>query len=347
MNPFKVLYEEIISFFGLGTWIDMFKSGDYSKLMTLDGVFGAIGPLIPILLIIEIIRSVFYKKFKVDNYRIPFFIIVFNRFVSRFISIAAISFCIALFRKHAPFQTTFSWYWLIYGYIVWEFAHFIYHYLAHKVRLLWCLHSTHHAPESMNLSVGFAHFFLEAPYADVIRTSICILAGVSPPLLFLIMFIDGTWGAFIHIGENLLPNGRLGFMNKIILTPSHHRVHHARNPLYMDTNFCNLLNIWDRAFGTLQPEKENLPIEYGITRKMKPNNFFDVYFGEIAVLFRDVKNAPGIKNKFLYIIMPPGWSHTGNHKTAHIIRGEYLKDDKGEGQRSKVEGKISDVSFDP
>ena len=57
---------------------------------------------------------------------------------------------------------------------------------------------------AMNLTVNFAHFFLEAPYADVIRTSICILLGVNPALLFFIMFIDGFWGAFIHIGENVI-----------------------------------------------------------------------------------------------------------------------------------------------
>ena len=67
-----------------------------------------------------------------------------------------------------------------------------------------------------------------------------------------------------------------------------------------------------------------MPIEYGITRKMNPNNFADVYFGEFACLFRDVKKAPGLKNKFLYIVMPPGWSHTGEHKTAEIVRKEFL-----------------------
>jgi len=181
----------------------------------------------------------------------------------------------------------------------------------------------------MNLSVTYAHFFLEAPYADVIRTSICILLGVNPPLLFFIMFIDGTWGAFIHVGENILKDGRLGFMNYIVLTPSHHRVHHAKNPLYMDTNFCNLLNIWDRIFGTLRHEKHDLPPEYGITRKMNPHNFLDVYFGEIGTLVKDVKNAPGIKNKLLYIIMAPGWSHTGQHRTARVVREEFLKNQEG------------------
>jgi len=86
----------------------------------------------------------------------------------------------------------------------------------------------------------------------MIRTTICILLGVQPELLFFIMFIDGTYGAFIHVGENLMKDGKLGFLYKFILTPAHHRVHHGRNPLYIDTNYCNLLNIWDTVFGTYQ-----------------------------------------------------------------------------------------------
>lgn len=325
MNIFQTLYDELNAFFGFDSLIEMYKSGNYSSLLTLNGLFGALGPVIPLILIIEIIRALIYKRFKIDHYKVTFFIYVFNRFSSRFISIAAVAFCIGLFEKYAIIHSTLAWYWFIYGYIIWEFSHFIYHYFGHKVRLLWCLHSTHHAPQTMNLSVTYAHFFLEAPYADIVRTSICILFGVNAPLLFIIMFIDGFWGAFIHVGENLLKDGRLGFLNKIILTPSHHRVHHARNPLYMDTNFCNLLNVWDRLFGTLRNEKKDLKPEYGITREMNANNFLDVYFGEIGALWKDVKKAPGIRNKFLYIIMPPGWSHTGQHKTAKIMREEFLK----------------------
>ena len=320
MHFFSILYEEVISFLGIRSMIDLFHSGDYHKLLTLDGILGAISPLIPLILLIEIGRALLYKKFRIEDYKVAFLIIVINRTVSRFISIAAVGFCIGLLQKYAIFKTSFTWYWLIYGYIAWEFAHFVYHFLAHKVRLLWCLHSTHHAPEAMNLSVTYAHFFLEAPYADVIRTSICILAGVDPPLLFFIMFIDGTWGAFIHVGENILRDGRLGFLNRFILTPSHHRVHHAKNPLYMDTNFCNLLNIWDRAFGTLQHENSAVPVEYGITRKINSQSFLDVYFGEFYYLAKDVAKAPGLLNKISYIFMPPGWSHTGDHKTAKLVK---------------------------
>lgn len=322
---FETLYHELLSFLGIAQLIEVCNAGDYKVLLTLEGLFSMIRPLVPFLLLIEIARAVFYKRFKIEDYSAPFLIFVFNRFVSRFISIAVVAFCIGLLEKYSLINTSLKWYWFIYGYVIWEFSHFIYHYLGHKVRLFWCLHSTHHAPQSMNLSVSYAHFFLESSYAGVIRTSICILMGVNPPLLFIIMFIDGTWGDFIHAGENLIKDGRLGFLNKIILTPSHHRLHHAKNPLYMDTNFCNLLNIWDKVFGTYQTEKRDIQIEYGITREINLNNFFDVYFGELYCLWKDIYKAPGIRNKFLYIFMPPGWSHTGEHKTARVLREAYLR----------------------
>ena len=325
MDFLKAIYDWIIGFFGIGQFIKIINSGNYNDFLTYKGIVSMIGPLLPIILVVEILLALLYKKFKTIDYKIPFFSYILNSFAGRFISIAAVIFCIGLFEKHAIFKTTFTWYWFIYGYIVWEFGHFIYHYLGHKVRLFWCLHSTHHAPQTMNLSISYAHFFLEGPYADVIRTTVCILLGVSPQMLFVIMFIDGFWGGFIHIGENLIKDGKLGFLHRFILTPSHHRVHHAKNPLYMDTNFCNLLNIWDRVFNTYQNVDQSVPIEYGITREMKPNSFVDSYFGEFGILFRDIVKAPGLKNKFLYLFMPPGWSHKGENKTANKLRKEYLE----------------------
>lgn len=324
MEILEAFYNEITGFLGITQAWQILKTGDYAVFTTYDGIVSLIYPIIPLLLILELILGLIYKRPQAKVYKVNFLIYLFNRVVGRFIAIAMTTFLIGALQKYAPFQAGITWYWIIYGYIVWEFGHFIYHYLGHKVRLFWCLHSTHHAPEDMNLSVSHAHFFLEGPYADSIRTTVCILLGLKPELLFLIMFIDGTYGAFIHVGENLMKDGRLGFLNKIILTPSHHRVHHARNPLYMDTNFCNLLNIWDKAFGTFQDEQHDIQIQYGITRKMDSGNFLDVYFGEIIALAIDVAKAPGMMNKVKYIIMPPGWSHTGEHQTAKIVRNEYL-----------------------
>ncbi|WP_242157458.1 sterol desaturase family protein [Aestuariivivens sediminis] len=325
MEILKLFWEEIIGFLGIGQALDILQAGNFEAFKTYDGITALIYPIIPLLVLLELVLGLIYKKPQTKVYKVNFLIYVFNRFVGRFIAIAMVTFCIGLFQPYALLETRFTWYWLVYGYIVWEFGHFLYHYWGHKVRLFWCLHSTHHAPENMNLSVTYAHFFLEAPYADVIRTTVCILLGVQPELLFLIMFIDGTYGAFIHVGENLIRNGKFGFLSKFILTPSHHRVHHARNPLYMDTNFCNLLNIWDRLFGTYQEEVDSVKIEYGITRSMDSGSFLDVYFGEIIALYKDVSRAPGLKNKLLYLVMPPGWHHGGDHKTARVVRHNYLK----------------------
>ena len=326
MQLLETLFNEIIGFLGVKSFFSILNTQDHSQFLTYKGVVAIISPIMPLLLLLEFGVGLFYKKAQTKVYHVIFIIYVFNRFIGRFISIAMVTICIGLFQKYAPFQTQMTWYWFIYGYVVWEFGHFIYHFLAHKVRLFWCLHATHHTPEDMNLSVSHAHFFLEAPYADLIRTTVCILLGVHPAMLFVIMFVDGTYGTFIHAGENLIKNGRLGFLNKIILTPSHHRVHHARNPLYIDTNYCNLLNIWDRVFRTYQEEDHHIDIDYGVTREINSGSFIDVYFGEFITLFKDVKNAPGIKNKLRYIFNPPGWDHNGDHKTASKIRIQFLEE---------------------
>ena len=320
MSFLATLQSEVLAFFGLTDWITMIQSNDYSDLRTANGLFKALAPLLAALLLVEVVRAIWARTFDYRQYRSIALIYAFNRLISTWLSLGAIAFTIGLLIPFAPFSVELTWYGLIYGYIVWELGHFIFHYLAHKVRLLWCLHSTHHAPESMNLLVGHSHFVLEGPYADFVRTSVCILLGLSPPLLILIMTIDGLWGFFVHAGENIIKDGRLGRLNSWILTPSHHRVHHARNPLYLDTNFCNLLNIWDRIFGTLQHERVEVPLEYGIRRDVDVGSFLDIYFGEIVLLTRDIRRAPRFADKIRYLVMPPGWSHTGEHKTAAALR---------------------------
>lgn len=322
MEIVQAIGDWILGFFGFDNLMEFLQNKTFADFLTYDGIKVLIRPLFPITLVLELVRGLLFKSFGLSNYKIPFFSYVLNAFIGRYLSLGMTAICIGFFEPKALFHVSFTWYWFIYGYIVWEFAHFIYHYLAHKVRLFWCLHSTHHAPENMNLSVSYAHFFLEGPYADIIRASICILAGLPPAMLFTIMFIDGTWGAFIHIGDHLVKDARMGKLGNFMLSPAHHRVHHARNVQYMDTNFCNLLNIWDRVFKTYQPELDEVKVEYGITRDMKPNHFLDAYFGELVALAKDVYSAPGLVNKFLYIFMPPGWSHTGQHKTASAMKKE-------------------------
>jgi hypothetical protein len=151
-----------------------------------------------------------------------------------------------------------------------------------------------------------------------------------------IMSIDSAWGMFIHVSERSLKNGRLGILQHLIITPAHHRVHHARDPLYIDTNFASVLPLWDWLFGTLQPLKQEVKINYGINRELDVTNFSDLYFGEILLLWLDVKNARGIKNKLSYILMPPGWTPKDMAKTASALRREFLKTNAALGATSKT-----------
>src|ERR1700710_750315 len=124
MDFLKAIWNEVTGFFGFGNLFDILHTGKYSELLTYHGITSVLGPLIPFLLVIEIIRAAFYKRFKVIDYKISFFTYVLNAFVGMVISFAMVGLCIGFFAKYAILKLTFTWYWFIYGYIVWEFSHF-------------------------------------------------------------------------------------------------------------------------------------------------------------------------------------------------------------------------------
>ena len=105
---------------------------------------------------------------------------------------------------------------------------------------------------------------------------------------------------FIHVSEQSIGNGKLGFLHRFHIDAFHHRAHHAKNPLYMDTNFCNLLPIWDHVFKTYQPVKKEVEVEFGITRSMNPNSFIDCYFREIGALAKMWRKHWDGRIKFIY-----------------------------------------------
>jgi sterol desaturase/sphingolipid hydroxylase (fatty acid hydroxylase superfamily) len=241
-----------------------------------------------------------------------------------------------VFQRVTPFFNKFSlfiinkeWYSWIYAYLVWELSTWVWHYSFHRVRLFWCFHSPHHAPEDLTITTAWVHFFAEGYITTFLQWIILSVMGVPPEMLVPIFAIEVGWGTFIHAGERSLKKGRLGILKYFLITPSHHRVHHAKNPLYMDTNFCTFLPFWDWLFGTLQPLRDEIKIEYGITRKIDITSFMDFYFGEIRLLYNDVKNAKGIKTKFLYLIKPPGWNPESNLHTAGSVRENFLKENQG------------------
>ena len=325
MNFLEGIWDAIIQFFAIGEMIQIVKTGDYSSFLTIKGVLMVLRVSLPFLLFVEIFRNLVLRKFDLKHYKIPLLSYLFIAILGRIIPLSFVVVLIGFFSKYKLFTIPITWYGFIIAYVVYEFANFVHHYFGHKVRLLWCLHSIHHSSETMNLAVAYNRFFLEQTYIDFVKIGLCIILGIQPPVLLAIFVVDEIWGLFIHIGEDFFPKGRIGILETIIFSPSHHRVHHAKNPLYMDTNFCVTLNLWDRIFKTYQPIKDEIPVDYGITRPVNSTDFVDVTFGEIKSLYKDVSAAPGIKNKLLYLIMPPGWSHDGEDKTASKMRNEFLK----------------------
>jgi len=275
--------------------------------------------------ILEMLYLYFFKKYdKMKDYRqttINFvFVILMNIFISAIIGVLSTGTFSILGYRLAPFNFRVEWYWWIYGLIVYELFYWIQHWLAHKVRLLWCIHAPHHAPESMNMFVGFNHNFIEAIfYMPFFLGFLPVLLGVNPIIVISLSFVDVIWGNLLHINDRVV-SGRYGFLEKILQTPSYHRVHHAQNIKYMDTNFTSMTLFWDWVLGTLQPLCDDEKVIYGITRDVKTGSFMDVQFGEFALLAKDIWYAPTMRDKLCYLMMPPGWSHTGDHKTVNHLR---------------------------
>jgi len=308
------IHDKIVGFFGLNGIAALLASHQVSlhSLLTLQGIEAVIAPLFPFLLAIEAIFLIWVNRRAPGRlyqaYKIPVLMYAVNIVIAGLVNLNIFFWTQSYFSKLAPFTGTVRIRWFIYAYIVWELSHFVYHWTCHKVRLLWVLHAPHHAPQHMNLGVIFTAFFLQGTYATFIRTAICSLLGVPLELLFLCMVIDGCWGALIHFSEELWPSGKFGFfIDRLILTPSDHRVHHASNPEYLDMNYCNALPIWDKLFGTLRREVPGVKPQYGLNRPQKPNSFVDMYFGEIGLLWRDLRAANSWKTRLLHVVMPPGW----------------------------------------
>ncbi len=275
-----------------------------------------------------------FKKVLV-NYKPSFLALLITELLPMLLLIHMFWIWLPYFQKIRLFTINLKWYSWIYAYLCFEFAIWLYHFGAHRVRLLWCLHAPHHSPSELNLTINWVSFFAEGYYSNLIYLIILTLFGVNPVMFVAIMALSTTWGMFAHISERTLKNGKLGILQHFIITPAHHRVHHEKHPLYIDTNFATFVPLWDWIFGTLQPLKEDIREGYGVRRELDVTNFSDLYFGEIVLLYRDIKNAQTLKNKFLYLIKPPGWNPESSANTAAALRRAYLKTNPAPGLTSR------------
>ena len=207
-------------------------------------------------------------------------------------------------------------------FILLDLAFYWLHRLEHFSRIFWAVHVTHHSCEKMNFTVGFRASVFQPLYRFLFFIPLAFI-GFKPLDILLLYSLTVFWSIFVHT-EFI---GKLGFLERILVTPSHHRVHHASNALYLDKNMGLVLIIWDRLFGTFQEEKkasEYQPIRYGLTSPLQNPNPFRLIFHEWQSILADMKRKDiSFSDKIKYLFHPPGWSHDNSRlKSSELRRRE-------------------------
>lgn len=192
------------------------------------------------------------------------------------------------------------WVWLS-CFILYDFAYYWKHRLGHEVALFWGSHVAHHQSEDYNLStalrqtsIDFYSFLFYLPF---------FLLGFPAEILFTAVSLNLIYQFWVHTEH--VP--KLGPIEWIFVTPSNHRVHHARNKLYVDKNYGGVFILWDRLFGSFQEELANEAVVFGLR---KPLNSWNPIWANVHVYWRlilDFISMPGVANKLKLLFKPPGW----------------------------------------
>jgi len=213
----------------------------------------------------------------------------------------------------------FVWWAWIACFVIDDLAYYAFHRSAHRVRWFWASHVIHHSSQHYNLSTA-----LRQTWTGVLSLAFLFrlpLFLVFPPeMVFFCGGVNLIYQFWIHtevIGR--MPRWFEAVMN----TPSHHRVHHATNPLYLDRNYAGVFIVWDRMFGSFVAEDAADPPRYGIVRQLGSFNPLWAAFHEWVGIARDVWHAPGLTAKIGYIVGPPGWSHDASRDTSETIRAKW------------------------
>ena len=214
------------------------------------------------------------------------------------------------------FTIPVTWWSFILIFFIDDFTYYWNHRISHQCRLFWASHVVHHSSEHYNLSTALRQTWSGGFYTFIFWLWLPLL-GFHPAMILLQMSISLLYQFWIHTEAiNKLPKWFEAIMN----TPSHHRVHHGSNPIYLDRNHAGILIIWDKLFGTFQPELKDEKIVYGLVSNINTYNPIKIAFIEWINMFKDVIST----SKLLYFIKPPGWKHDGTGKVSDDLRKEWL-----------------------
>ena len=196
-----------------------------------------------------------------------------------------------------------TWVTYVIAFVALDLSHYWIHRIEHANNFFWNSHIVHHSSEEFDLACAvrqpissfvklFSMFMLPAALLGIAPQ---VIAVVTP-----VQFFAQFWYHTRHIGK-------MGILEKIIVTPSHHRVHHAINKEYLDKNLSQIFIIWDKLFGTFQEERADIPPVYGITRPMRTWNPIRINFVHMWLLIKDAWRTNSWKNRILVWINPTGW----------------------------------------
>lgn len=208
--------------------------------------------------------------------------------------------------------SAFWWTWIVLLFAE-DLCYYWFHRIHHDVRLLWACHVNHHSSRYFNFSTALRQPLL-TPLTGPLFWAPLPLVGFPPWMVLTAQ----AWSLLYQFWLHTEAVHRLGPLEWILNTPSHHRVHHGKNTPYLDKNHAGIFILWDRLFGSFAPEEEC--VVYGLTKDITTHHPARIAFHEFAAIGRDVVRAPGLIAKLGYLLAPPGWSHDGSSLTASQLQ---------------------------
>jgi sterol desaturase/sphingolipid hydroxylase (fatty acid hydroxylase superfamily) len=242
------------------------------------------------------------------------------------------------------FAIGYAWYWFVLCFVIDDFAYYLFHRSAHRVRWFWASHVIHHSSQHYNLSTALRQTWTGFISIAFIFRLPLFLIGFPPEMVFFVGGVNLIYQFWIHtevIGR--MPRWFEAVMN----TPSHHRVHHATNPRYLDRNYAGVFIVWDKWLGTFEGERDDDRPRYGIVKNLGSFNLIWAAFHEWVGIAKDVWAAPTLRAKLGYLVMPPGWSHDGSRDTSEIIKERWLDKERVEGRAEWKKPISSSSGVDP
>ena len=277
---------------------------------------------IPFFLITVIVEVILTVKVKLEDYEFKdagtSILMGLGNVAIGFIT-KGIIFAVFLFvYKYHIFTIPFTWWSWVLILFAEDFAYYWNHRIAHESRLFWASHVVHHSSKKYNLSTALRQTWTGGFYTFIFWIPL-ILIGFHPIMVLTQMSISLLYQYWIH--TELITKMPKWF-EAVFNTPSHHRVHHATNPQYLDRNHAGIFIIWDKLFGTFEPEVEK-PI-YGLVSNIETHNPIKVAFLEWIAMLKDSSKAKTtFLNKLKYLIKPPGWKHDGTSVLSKDLRKEW------------------------